>query len=147
MNPCRAPGRCLPGCTTSHSLTCDRTPTSIETYTYLRGVQAETWQQFQTALRVPAPGTVEVALGSDDPNWQADCDDLRLAHADGLIVQEQHTYAYGRPLPGLSYAVGTRRYRYGYQGQYAEQDPETGLESFELRLYNDRIGRWTSYDP
>ena len=69
----------------------DLAQSPVVAYTYLRGVQAETWQQFQTALRVPDPGTVEVALGSDDPNWQADCDDLRLEHADGLIVQEQHT--------------------------------------------------------
>ena len=48
---------------------------------------------------------------------------------------------------GLNYTVGNKVYRYGYQGQFAEKDAETGFESFELRLYNDRIGRWTSSDP
>lgn len=36
-------------------------------------------------------------------------------------------------------------YRYAYQGQ--EKDPETGMEAFELRLWDSRIGRWLSPDP
>lgn len=43
--------------------------------------------------------------------------------------------------------MGNKRYRHGYQGQYAEHDAETGWENFELRLYNSRVGRWLSYDP
>jgi RHS repeat-associated protein len=65
----------------------------------------------------------------------------------GLIVQEQHTYPYGAPLTGLSYTVGTRRYRHGYQGQYAETDTTTGWESFELRLYDATRARWFAPDP
>ncbi|MCF6351578.1 MAG: hypothetical protein L3J06_01070 [Cyclobacteriaceae bacterium] len=38
-------------------------------------------------------------------------------------------------------------YRYGYQGQYSEFDPETSLNHFELRQYGSRIGRWTATDP
>ncbi len=36
-------------------------------------------------------------------------------------------------------------YRYAYQGQ--EKDPETGMEAFELRLWDGRIGRWLNPDP
>lgn len=36
-------------------------------------------------------------------------------------------------------------YRYAYQGQ--EVDPETGKEAFELRLWDNRIGRWLTTDP
>jgi RHS repeat-associated protein len=39
------------------------------------------------------------------------------------------------------------RYRYGYQGQYAEKDEETGWNHFELREYDAIIGRFTSVDP
>ena len=105
------------------------------------------WFQLSEGYKVPEQGTLEVSVGSDDAALQGYFDDLRLEHTGGLIVQEQHQYAYGSPLTGLNYVVGTRRYRHGYQGQYAEQDPETGYESFELRLYNSRIGRWTSTDP
>lgn len=38
-------------------------------------------------------------------------------------------------------------YRYGYQGEFAEKDPDTGLNAFELRMYDSRIGRWISPDP
>ncbi|HBH49098.1 MAG TPA: hypothetical protein DDX98_10680, partial [Bacteroidales bacterium] len=36
---------------------------------------------------------------------------------------------------------------FGYQGQFAEKDEETGYNSFELRLYDARIGRWLTTDP
>ncbi|RAV98539.1 hypothetical protein DQQ10_23735 [Pseudochryseolinea flava] len=39
------------------------------------------------------------------------------------------------------------KYRYGYQGQYAERDEETGWNHFELREYDPVVGRWTSVDP
>ena len=38
-------------------------------------------------------------------------------------------------------------YRYGYQGEFAETDPETGKVAFELRLYDPRINRWLTTDP
>ena len=47
--------------------------------------------------------------------------------------------------------------RYGYQGEYAECDPETattsgsesigGWNSFDLRMYDSNVGRWLSPDP
>jgi len=47
--------------------------------------------------------------------------------------------------------------RYGYQGEYAECDPETatttsteaigGWNSFDLRMYDANVGRWLSVDP
>jgi RHS repeat-associated protein len=39
------------------------------------------------------------------------------------------------------------RYRYGYQGQFAEKDEETGWNHFELREYDAVIGRWLVPDP
>jgi len=41
----------------------------------------------------------------------------------------------------------TEEYRFGYQGQFAEEDDETGWNSFELRNYDAVVGRWTSTDP
>lgn len=42
---------------------------------------------------------------------------------------------------------GAETYRYGYQGEYAEKDSETGLNAFQLRMWDSRIGRWMSPDP
>jgi len=40
----------------------------------------------------------------------------------------------------------TEPYRFGYQGQYAEEETETGWNSFDLRMYDARFGRWLSTD-
>ena len=48
-------------------------------------------------------------------------------------------------MPGRSGT--TESYRFGYQGQFAEKDFETGYNQFEARLYDARIGRWMIPDP
>ncbi|BDW93462.1 hypothetical protein MACH07_22940 [Flagellimonas marinaquae] len=55
-------------------------------------------------------------------------------------------YPFGMPMPNRN-LEDANNYRYGYQGQFAEEDKETGLNAFELRMYDSRIGRWTSPDP
>jgi RHS repeat-associated protein len=106
-----------------------------------------TWQKLQLGVRVKQGSSVELTASSAETSSYVMFDNLTVEQTGGLIVQEQHQYAFGAPLPGLSYTVGNRRYRYSYQGQYAEHDDETGFESFELRLYNSRIGRWLDSDP
>jgi RHS repeat-associated protein len=55
-------------------------------------------------------------------------------------------YPLGMSMPGTTHNYGSG-YRWGYQGQYAERDSETGLSAFMLRQYDGRIGRWTTIDP
>ena len=43
--------------------------------------------------------------------------------------------------------VIVRMRRNGYQGQFSEEDDETGWNSFELRNYDAVVGRWLSVDP
>jgi RHS repeat-associated protein len=50
------------------------------------------------------------------------------------------------PYGGVINAGGTY-YRYGYQGQNSEKDPETQWNAFGLRMYDSKIGRWLQYDP
>lgn len=52
-------------------------------------------------------------------------------------------YPFGEQLQGRSSNSGN--YRYAYQGQ--EKDPETGMEAFQLRMWDGRLGRWLSPDP
>ncbi|MCL9807666.1 RHS repeat-associated core domain-containing protein [Flavobacterium amniphilum] len=47
------------------------------------------------------------------------------------------------PLPNQQ--ITDANYRYAFQGQ--EKDPETGMEAFELRLWDGRLGRWLTVDP
>ncbi len=51
-------------------------------------------------------------------------------------------YLFGMKMPNRNIEG---KYRYGYQGQ--EKDPEIGMEAFELRLWDGRIGRWLTTDP
>jgi RHS repeat-associated protein len=37
--------------------------------------------------------------------------------------------------------------KYGYQGDYNEEETETGWDEFELRMYDPQIGRWMGADP
>jgi len=55
-------------------------------------------------------------------------------------------YPFGSEIPGRNGSIaGVDDYRHGYQG--IERDPSTGWNSFELRQYDGRLGRWTSTDP
>lgn len=58
------------------------------------------------------------------------------------VVARTDYYPFGMPMPGRN-LEGT--YRYKFQGQ--ERDKETGMEAFELRLWDGRIGRWLTTDP
>ncbi len=59
-------------------------------------------------------------------------------------------YPFGMKLMNSSSNPNINSYRYGYQGDYAEDETgEDGIKanSFQLRLYNPRLGRWLSPDP
>jgi RHS repeat-associated protein len=62
------------------------------------------------------------------------------------ILTSTDYYPFGMEMPGRDYR-SAEAYRFGYQGQFAEKDEETGYNSFELRLYDNRLGRWLSTDP
>ncbi|MEO1098697.1 MAG: RHS repeat-associated core domain-containing protein [Bacteroidota bacterium] len=42
---------------------------------------------------------------------------------------------------------GVEYYRYGFQGEFAEEDSETGWNSFEARSWDPVVSRWISPDP
>jgi len=62
------------------------------------------------------------------------------------LVSATDYYPGGMAMPGRQFVNG-KPYRYGYQGEFAETDPETGKPAFQLRLYDPRINRWTTTDP
>ena len=71
-----------------------------------------------------------------------------------LLLAEKDYYPFGWTMPGRQW-TSSDAYRYGYQSlsrslgrQFAEDETaQTGFHAFELRLYDSRIGRWTSVDP
>mgnify|MGYP006293312407 CR=1 FL=1 len=95
-------------------------------------------------------GSVRATFCKDEDG--SDTDD------DGSAVYDIRSYAdyypFGWTMPGRQW-TSSDAYRYGYQSlsrflgrQFAEDETaQTGFHAFELRLYDSRIGRWTSVDP
>jgi RHS repeat-associated protein len=54
-------------------------------------------------------------------------------------------FPFGMKIPGRLKTAG--EYRFGYQGQFAEEDEETGYNAFEARLWDNRAARWMAPDP
>lgn len=77
-------------------------------------------------------------------------DNLTIAHTGLKVVEHTDYYPYGmvmrKEIPDQGQGI-YNPYRFGYQGQFAEKDEETGWNHFELREYGSRIGRWTATDP
>ncbi len=67
---------------------------------------------------------------------------LHSKKGESLKKNDLDYYSFGMPMPNRNIEG---QYRYAYQGQ--EKDPETGMEAFELRLWDGRIGRWLTTDP
>jgi RHS repeat-associated protein len=61
------------------------------------------------------------------------------------LTSQADYYPFGMIMPNK--AKTPNEYRFGYQGQFAEKDEETGYNQFELRLWDSRIGRWLTTDP
>lgn len=73
-----------------------------------------------------------------------------LGNVRAVINQSSSLTNYSDYYPG-GMAMPNRNivgdYRYGYQGEFAETDDETGMPAFEARLYDPRINRWLTIDP
>ena len=62
------------------------------------------------------------------------------------LTSHANFYPFGMKMPGRC-QLGSNPYPFAYQGQFAELDDETGFNAFTLRLWDNRISRWTITDP
>jgi RHS repeat-associated protein len=69
-------------------------------------------------------------------------DDLTITHHQNGVVTQATDYGVWGDVLREQKANSLEQYRYGYQGQFAEKDEETGWSSFELRMFDAIIGRW-----
>ena len=93
---------------------------------------------------IPAPGYVYIYVNDNSPNW-VHFDDLKITHVHSPFVSGAVYYPFGLTMSDRE--ILTEPYRFGYQGQYAEEETETGWNSFDLRMYDARFGRWLIPDP
>jgi RHS repeat-associated protein len=72
---------------------------------------------------------------------------VRAIIAQSVGGYEVRLYSDYYPFGKVIQKGGIDNYRFGFQGQFAEKDPETDWNAFTMRMYDSRIGRWMSIDP
>jgi RHS repeat-associated protein len=94
-------------------------------------------QVYTMALVVPVSGT-----------------DISLIVESAAVKQTQlqvlsyaDYYPFGWEMPGRQYTAAGADQQHGYQGDYARKNPDLVWNSFKLRNFDSRLGRWLSVDP
>ena len=104
------------------------------------------FEKLMLELVTEQAGFVYIYVSNEnDQNVTAYFDDLGVEHTYGNIAVATDRYPFGLAMAGRE--LERIKWRYGYQGDFAEEDEETGWNSFELRNYDAVIGRWLTVDP
>jgi RHS repeat-associated protein len=104
------------------------------------------WQHLQLRVPIEEIGYIYIYVANESmDNVDVYFDDLEVQLIDGPVTSASDYYPFGLAMAGRSYS--SEHYRFGYQGQFAELDEETGWNSFTLRNYEPVIGRWMALDP
>lgn len=97
-------------------------------------------------VSVREPGYAYIFLSNEHPTGvDVYFDDLNIVLRRSSVVAGADFYPFGLEMENRE--IDLEEYRYGYQGQYSEEDDANGWNRFELRSYDPRIGRWLSTDP
>ncbi|MEM9857750.1 MAG: RHS repeat-associated core domain-containing protein [Bacteroidota bacterium] len=73
-------------------------------------------------------------------------DDFAVQLTSTEVVRAHDYYPFGSRITDFG-NIDDEEYRYGYQGEYSEEDKETEWNSFESRMYDPLIGKFTTVDP
>jgi RHS repeat-associated protein len=97
-------------------------------------------------IKIEKPGYIYISLyNRSDHLTPVYFDELTVTVTPSPVVAGADYYPFGLPLDASE--ITDEPYRYGYQGQYSEENEHTGWNEFELRMYDARLGRWLSADP
>ena len=112
----------------------------------------------QTELEIYAQGRIGIAYNNGSGSYSYDyelTDHLGNVRAtisrtkvsgQANILSWADYYPFGDIMPGRSLAASPP-YKFDYQGQNSEKDPETSWNHFDQRDYDARTGRWLVPDP
>lgn len=93
---------------------------------------------------------IYVSNESDEPVY---FDNIRVVQERGRITEENHYYAYGLKIAGISSRKlgdaneGRLQNNYQYNGDESEYDDDIQWNDYPLRNYDPQIGRWVQQDP
>jgi len=98
--------------------------------------------------KAPKNGWVYIYL-SNESAQSVYFDNLTVSQDHGRIAEENHYYAFGQKIAGICTSAFNKppANKFNYQGDYSEEEDNTGWNEFDLRLYDPQIGRWTGADP
>jgi len=112
-------------------------------------IEALTFENKLVNINTIAEATKRIVMkpgfSTNGKNFSAVIVAANQEEAEPELISATDYYPGGMVMPGRNYTL--ENYRFGYQGQFAEKDEETGYSQFELRLYDARIGRWMCPDP
>jgi RHS repeat-associated protein len=99
------------------------------------------------AQKAPKNGWVFVYLSNEsvEPVY---FDDFKVVQEHSRISEEIHYYPHGLKIASISsQSFNKLDSKYGFQGDYSEEEDETGWDEFYLRNYDPQIARWINKDP
>jgi RHS repeat-associated protein len=105
-----------------------------------------------TNIKAPKNGYAYVYV-SNESDEMVYFDNVQVSHNRGRIIEENHYYAFGLRIAGISARKlsdpneGRTANNYLYQGEFAELDDDMGWTDFMLRSYDQQIGRFVQADP
>jgi RHS repeat-associated protein len=115
-------------------------------YVMVDGNDKGAWQKLELEVPTEEIGYIYIYVANESmDNVDVYFDDLEVQLIDAPVTSASDYYPFGLAMADRSYS--SEKYRFGYQGQFAELDEETGWNSFELRMYEPVIGRWLVPDP
>ncbi len=103
-------------------------------------------------IKAPKNGYAFVYV-SNESNEFVYFDNLKIKHTRGRILEENHYYAFGLKIAGISSnkmgdaLEGKLSNESKYQGEFSDFEEELSWNDFELRTYDPQIGRWLQQDP
>ncbi len=104
------------------------------------------WEKLRLEVPVRENGYIYIYVANESKaNVDVFFDDIEVQMIDAPVTSANDYYPFGLTMKNRSYT--SEDYRFGYQGQFAEMDEETGWNAFELRMFEPVIGRWMATDP
>ncbi len=122
----------------------DPTAGGYDFYAPVPEAAATETQNISLEIDIPTGGKyIYTYVANESAGTHVFFDDFTVAQLGVDITQTTDYYPFGSVMSHWE----KEDYRYGYQGEFAEEDEETGFNHFELRDYDPVIGRWMAVDP
>jgi RHS repeat-associated protein len=100
---------------------------------------------FDTPITIRENGFIYIWVSNQSKDTRVWFDDLKVSHHEPWVTQATDYGVWGDIL--RQQKTDSHFYRYAFQGDFSEKDPETGWNHFEAREYDPVTGRWLTMDP